>query len=136
MSTTAAAQAVTGSCLCGAVEYAITLPTLWCAHCHCSQCRRFHGAGYVTWVGVAEQQFILTGGEHLLRWYESSPGAGRGFCGRCGSSLLFRSRQWPGEMHVTLASLHAEIDRQPHINTYFSTHVSWMPVDQDLPCKG
>ena len=30
------AQRVPGACLCGAVRFTITLPTLFCAHCHCT----------------------------------------------------------------------------------------------------
>lgn len=48
---------IEGGCLCGAVRYVITLPTKWCAHCHCSMCRRAHGAAFVTWAGVPSQSF-------------------------------------------------------------------------------
>jgi len=126
---------VRGGCLCGAVRYVITLPTLWCAHCHCSQCRRFHGAGYVTWTGVPEDRFQVAQGQEHLRWYQSSAEAQRGFCGQCGSSLLFRSQRWPGEMHITVASLEGEIDQKPQANVFYSTHVDWVPVDTGLPCK-
>lgn len=44
-----AAQA---QCLCGDITLAATLPSLWAAHCHCSLCRRAHGAAFVTWVGM------------------------------------------------------------------------------------
>ena len=47
-----AADTVTGGCLCDAVRFRITLPTLFCAHCHCSMCRRPHGAAFVTWTAV------------------------------------------------------------------------------------
>ena len=36
---------VTGGCFCGAVGFTLALPSKWCAHCHCSMCRRVHGAG-------------------------------------------------------------------------------------------
>ena len=54
-----------GGCLCGAVRFEITLPSKWCAHCHCSMCRRAHGAGVVTWFGVPEDRFRITAGEEL-----------------------------------------------------------------------
>ena len=46
-----------GACLCGQVRFAIVPPTKWCAHCHCTMCRRAHGAAFVTWIGVPEAQF-------------------------------------------------------------------------------
>ena len=123
---------VTGGCLCGAVEFELKLPSEWCAHCHCSMCRRAHGAGYVTWAGFKSDHFILRKGDHHLRWYESSPGARRGFCSTCGSTMLFESERWPGETHVALACLHGPIDREPQANAFYDTHVGWMPIDDGL----
>lgn len=123
-----------GGCLCGAVRFTVAGPTKWCAHCHCTLCRRAHGAAFVTWVGVAEEFFRLDA-EESLRWFESTPGAFRGFCERCGSTLLFRSGRWPGEMHVTRAAFDAEIDRSPAGHAYYSTHVDWATVDDGLPAR-
>ena len=125
-------RTVTGSCLCGAVSFELKLPSKWCGHCHCSQCRRAHGAGYVTWVGFESDHFLLKRGDHHLEWYESSPGARRGFCRQCGSSMLFESDRWPGETHVALAIIEGPIDREPTGNAFFDTHVDWMPIDRSL----
>jgi hypothetical protein len=123
-----------GGCLCGAVRFTVTGPTKWSAHCHCTLCRRAHGAAFVTWVGVAEENFRLDA-DPTLRWFESTPGAYRGFCDRCGSTLLFRSGRWPGEMHVTRAAFDGDIDRSPAGHAYYSTHVDWAKVDDDLPVR-
>ena len=76
----------TGGCLCGDVRFTVTWPSLWVAHCHCTLCRRAHGAAYVTWFGMAEDRARIDDAAGSLRWYPSSPGAERGFCARCGSS--------------------------------------------------
>jgi hypothetical protein len=123
---------INGSCLCGAVEFSAALPSKWCAHCHCSLCRKAHGAGYVTWVGFEAGQVSFTRGEDQLSWYESSPGAQRGFCQQCGSSLFFRSENWAGELHIALACINDPIDRQPQANVFFDSHVDWMPIDTRL----
>lgn len=125
-------QSVTGGCLCGAIKFTAKLPTKWCAHCHCSMCRREHGAGYVTWVGFDDQQVELTHSNNALSWYESSPGAERGFCSHCGSSLFFRSNSWAGELHIALGCINDAIDRQPQANVFFDRHVDWMPIDDRL----
>jgi hypothetical protein len=121
-----------GSCLCGAVAFSMQLPSKWCAHCHCSMCRKAHGAGYVTWVGFEQEQVTFDRGCGQLGWYESSPGAQRGFCRQCGSSLFFRSEKWAGELHIALGSINDEIDRQPQANVFFDKHVAWMPIDDSL----
>jgi len=121
-----------GSCLCGAIEFSASLPSKWCAHCHCSICRRAHGAGYVTWVGFEQDQVNFSHGKDHLNWYESSPGAQRGFCRQCGSTMFFRSKKWPGELHITLACINGVIDRRPQANVFFDKHVNWMPIDESL----
>lgn len=121
-----------GSCFCGAIRFSATLPSKWCAHCHCSMCRKAHGAGYVTWVGFEADQVRITCDEDILTWFDSSAGAQRGFCGKCGSSLFFRSERWAGELHIALACMDEPIDRQPQANVFFDEHVDWMPVDNAL----
>ena len=121
-----------GSCFCGAIRFSATLPSKWCAHCHCSMCRKAHGAGYVTWVGFEADQVRITCDEDILTWFDSSAGAQRGFCGKCGSSLFFRSERWAGELHIALACMDEPIDRQPQANVFFDEHVDWMPVDNTL----
>ncbi len=123
---------ISGSCLCGAINFSANLPSKWCAHCHCSLCRKAHGAGYVTWVGFEQERVSFTRGEDHLTWYESTPGAQRGFCRQCGSSLFFRSKQWAGELHIALGCIDDAIDRQPQANVFFDKHVAWMPVDETL----
>ena len=128
-------QEVVGGCLCGAVRFAAELPSLWCAHCHCTQCQRYHGAPLVTWVGFQRSKFRITVGESCLRWYCSSAPAKRGFCDKCGSSFLFQSERWPDEMHVSLTNLQDPIDRQPEGHVHFDSHVDWLELADDLPRK-
>lgn len=125
-------ESVSGGCLCGAIRFEAKLPSKWCAHCHCSMCRRAHGAGFVTWVGFESDHFLLKSGDHHLQWYESSPGARRGFCSTCGSSMLFESSRWPAETHVALGSIEDPIDRKPQANSFFDEHVDWAPIDEAL----
>jgi hypothetical protein len=125
-------QTASGSCLCGVVRFHLTLPSKWCAHCHCSMCRKAHGAGYVTWVGFEASHFTLDAGAGALQWYASSRGAERGFCNQCGSTMMFRAERWPGELHVTLASFDDPIDRKPQANAFHDSHVDWMPIDDAL----
>ncbi len=125
-------SSLTGRCLCGAVRFEILPPTKWCAHCHCSLCRRAHGAAFVTWFGVERAQFAMTSGEEQLVWFHSSPPARRGFCGRCGSTLFFEGERWPDEIHIALAHMESPIDRAPAAHVFYDTHVDWFEVSDDL----
>ncbi|MBT8143892.1 MAG: GFA family protein [Gammaproteobacteria bacterium] len=117
-----------GGCLCGTIRFQFELPTLWCAHCHCSLCRRAHGAGVVTWVGVASTGFVITTGEESLTRYRSSTEALRSFCSQCGSTLFFESQKWPGEVHVALANVSTAIDRLPARHVFTENHADWIPL--------
>jgi hypothetical protein len=129
---------VLGACLCGDLRFAAALPSKWVAHCHCSMCRRAHGAGVVTWLGAEAAQCRIEDPQGRLQWYTSSPGAERGFCGRCGSTLFFRSARWPGELHVVVANLLDAPDRRPQVHVFWDEHVDWLRLDPDdgLPRKG
>ena len=126
-------SAVTGACLCGAVRFRVTLPTSFCAHCHCSMCRRNHGAGYVTWVGVPRGQLELLEGGDALVTYASSDAGTRKFCGRCGTSLFCENTHHPERVDVPLANLDGPIDRDPQLHAYFDCRAPWVEVGDALP---
>ncbi|HEY0511326.1 MAG TPA: GFA family protein [Thermoanaerobaculia bacterium] len=126
---------VAGHCYCGAVKVLITLPVKGCVHCHCVACRQAHGAPVVTWLAVLRERFQLAGREHL-RWYQDTPTSKRGFCGRCGSPMLFVADRWPDEVHVTRICIFtdveiAEIAPRAHIS--YDQHVDWFPFEDSLP---
>jgi hypothetical protein len=83
-----AAPQATGHCLCGAIRYRVFAPLRPASACHCSQCRRQHGALGVYTGGLPVESVVIEGAEHL-RWYQSSA-ARRGFCSRCGSKLFWQ----------------------------------------------
>ncbi len=123
-----------GGCLCGAVRFRVRLPSRWVAHCHCSRCRRAHGAAFVTWLAVAGDGFALDpGAETALAWHASSPEGQRGFCRQCGSPMLFRGGLWADEVHVAAATLDDGPDRLPQAHGFWDTHVPWTMADPDLP---
>lgn len=129
-------EVMTGRCLCGAVRFRVTPPTLWSAHCHCTLCQRAHGAAFVTWVGAASDRSEILEQEHGdLVWYHSSEQAERGFCRRCGTTLFFRSSRWPGELHCTRASFEGAVDREPAAHAFWETHVAWFPFEDELAKK-
>jgi hypothetical protein len=127
---------VPGACLCGAVRFEIRLPPMFCAHCHCSICRRGHGAGYVTWVGAFADGFRLLAGENHLVRYRSSDHGTRSFCGICGSTLFFTSAHDPGRIDVVLANLQGEADLRPQFHAYFGDRAAWVEVNDGLPRLG
>lgn len=121
-----------GSCYCGSVKFMIDLPVKGCVHCHCLNCRRAHGAALVTWVAVTIESFKVAGRENL-KWFQSSLHSRRGFCTHCGTHLLYMSTHFPGDVHVTRASLVGDVDIPIKAHLHFDQHVDWFPFDDDLP---
>lgn len=123
-----------GRCLCGAVRFQADTPSRFVSHCHCENCRRAHGAAYVTWMGIPEARFRWTRGEgEELRHYPTETGAVRSFCGTCGSSLLYRSPRWEDEVHIAVGTLTGDPDRPPKAHVYADRAPEWSSFADSLP---
>lgn len=125
---------VKGSCFCGAVAFEIELPTLFCGHCHCSMCRRPHGASFVTWTAVPPERLKITAGGAQIATYQSSEQGVRRFCRTCGSQLFCQVE--PEAVDVALAALHGPIDRTPEAHYYYDSRAEWTEINDDLPKLG
>lgn len=123
---------MTGSCHCGGVRFKLTPPTEFVSHCHCADCRRTHGAAFVTWTAVPRERFAFLSGEELLTGYWSSDKVCWKFCSRCGSSLLYESREAPHKIYATVGNLD-EVDRLPDSHVSFEESPAWLAGSHELP---
>jgi len=78
---------LTGSCLCGDVAFEVDGPVEALGHCHCSMCRKSHGAPFASFAAAPKSSFRWLRGTENVRRYASSASADRAFCGQCGSAL-------------------------------------------------
>jgi hypothetical protein len=131
-----AAQVVSGSCSCGCVRFEASMPSIVCAHCHCTMCRRAHGAAFVTWFSILKTQLRITAGESGLVRFQSSDHGTRSFCGTCGSSLFFESTHDAERVDIPLANMDGPIDREPQIHVFSDRHVAWVTLGDSLPRLG
>jgi len=76
---------VHGSCLCRSVAWEARKPFERMSHCHCSMCRKSHGAPFATYVAADAAGFRWLRGEDCIVGYRSSEQPARCFCERCGS---------------------------------------------------
>lgn len=76
-----------GSCLCGAVTFAVAGDLPAPTACHCSKCRK-HTGHYEAGTDMPRAALSLSGADRLT-WYQSSENVRRGFCSVCGASLFF-----------------------------------------------
>jgi hypothetical protein len=84
----------------------------------------------VTWVVMADTGFEIVTGK--ITWYESSPGTERGFCSICGTTMFFRSKRCPGEIHIARANLLGELDIRPAYHVFYDQRAGWWSTDDKL----
>ena len=119
-----------GTCLCGTVRFAVD-EVRDMAHCHCSMCRKHHGAAFATMARVASEGFRWTAGEEAIVRYESSPGFHRSFCGTCGSSLPERSPS--GGWFVPAGLFIGDPGVRPVVHIFRASKAPWHAITDELP---
>jgi hypothetical protein len=121
-----------GSCLCGAVRYAIrgALGPIVC--CHCDQCRKASGSAYAMNASVPAASFSFASGEALVARFESSPGTFRCFCSRCGSPVAKLEAGRPDEVRIRLGTLDGDPGARP-IGRIFVASAPWTVPADGLP---
>lgn len=119
-----------GRCLCGAVRYRITGGAIASTRCHCRSCRLASGAPALAWVVVSVDALRHDGVAPVE--FESSPGVFRGFCGRCGTSLTWRSIERPATIDVTTATLDEAASFAPTREIWIEHKLPWDTTDHAL----
>ncbi len=121
-----------GGCMCGAVRYEVTGESFGVAHCHCNSCRKHNGGPVVTLAGYNKDQVTFSGDERKM--YESSPGVGRAFCGKCGTPLT-----WEGESGgAYIFEFHISTFDNPDAlvptgHSFDAERIAWFDIADNLP---
>ncbi len=88
-----------GTCLCGACKFTATLPDNMAGVCHCGMCRKWSGGMFISTSCAGTAEFE-TGAP--VKTYQGSDWGERVFCGECGSTLMWQSR----DKSTQYASIH------------------------------
>lgn len=127
-------EVLEGGCLCGAIRYRLTGPSLFVSQCCCRDCQKATGTGHTTIVGVDRRQLAVDGSPAS---YTSAGDTGgevtRHFCGTC-AGRLYTSGTLPGDcVMVQAGSLDDPDAVSPQSVIYMKDAVSWDRFDPDLP---
>jgi len=123
-----------GSCLCGALKYSVDKIENEMAHCHCTMCRKFHGAAFATFGEAISENFHWISGIDNLKEYVGFNGTKRLFCGNCGSSLAFVPSNDSGKLvEFSLGTLDSEIPNKPDAHIFTNYSACWNRVADGLP---
>jgi hypothetical protein len=121
-----------GSCLCGAVTFVVNDFNNSAANCHCTMCRKFHGAAYGTLVGVSGLQWIS--GRDDLKEFIALNGTIRTFCSECGSSIGFRVKGASfSEMELAIATFDSDKPVVVDAHIYTDYKANWCHLQDELP---
>ena len=124
---------VKGSCLCGQIRYRINGPLTGTLNCHCTMCRKAHGAAFRTRAAVKTEDFEWLAGEHLLTRYQSSPGLHKTFCSVCGSNLVTIIDSSPEWLGFPLGTLDDDPGVKPKFHVFVGSKAPWHDITDDLP---
>ncbi len=122
----------TGSCLCGGVQFSVKNFSAQAANCHCTMCRKFHGAAYGTLVSVGGLEWLL--GKDLLKEFVAENGTTRTFCMTCGSSLGFRVKGEPIEqIELAISTFNCDIPVTVNAQIYTDDKANWCKLNSEIP---
>jgi hypothetical protein len=122
-----------GSCLCGRVRYEVRGPLGRISHCHCTMCRKAHGAAFGTYARVKRSDFAWLSGADAIVAYRSSPEVTRTFCGTCGSTLQFIHASRPEGFALAVGTLDDDPGTRPALHIFTASKAPWYEIADDLP---
>ena len=129
-------MAITGSCLCGNIQYEFDNAPAMTGVCHCKNCQRQAGSAFSTLAAVAKDDFRITSGEPKL--YEDPDTRGgnivqRFFCGDCGSPIYSALPDQPDAIYLKTGTLDDTSSWQPMFHVWCETKQNWVELDESVP---
>lgn len=127
-------QTLTGSCLCGALQYTVTGEPARFFHCHCSRCRKSSGSGHASNLFVNNGTLTWTGDTSGIRFYKipEAQRFTRTFCEHCGGPLP----RLVAEMNVVFipaGTLDVEPNIAPQGRIFVGSKTSWSCGGDEIP---
>ena len=119
-----------GACLCGSVKFEVNGPLTDVIYCHCEQCRKTSGHYFAATSCMREHLDITV--DDGLQWYQSSPEAKRGFCDRCGSSVLWDFHDAPS-VSIAPGCLDLPTGLRAVAHIFVADASDYYTIDDDLP---
>jgi hypothetical protein len=98
---------LTGSCLCGAIRYEVSIAITELRQCHCGDCQKASGAGGSVNAMIPSSGFRITQGtpRRFTKTADSGRTLHRFFCGECGSPIFSRREILPEVTSLRIGTL-------------------------------
>jgi hypothetical protein len=124
---------LSGSCLCGKIQYEIDGEPRWMYQCHCGKCRAATGGAFATNIIVDTRKFRITAGGEALSRFESSPAKFRYFCSGCGSPIYSHGERTAHVVSVRCGSLKEDPGLRPSYHAFVASRAPWTEIRDELP---
>jgi hypothetical protein len=124
---------ITGRCECGSIHFKVDGEVTDFSHCHCSQCRRMHGAAFASFAGVYRKDYTLLSGENDISLYNSSESHERYFCRVCGSNILVYLKSEPEFLYLSLGAVDGKPSLPPAYHIFVGSKAPWHTITDDFP---
>lgn len=125
---------VSGSCLCGHVQFEAKGPFVDFRYCHCERCQKSTGGAATVnlWVPKENLKFISGEKDTTLFLHPTADNYGRRFCNKCGGAVPKLARD---EQHMLIpgGTLDADPQIKPRSNIFWKLRASWDTCDHGLP---
>ena len=122
-----------GHCECGCIKFIVDGDINQLSHCHCSQCRRLHGAAYDTFARVASVQFRYLSGADVLKEYASSSDLKRIFCGACGSNIMVTANYEPNYLYLAMGVIDENPITPEAYHIFVDSKAPWHTITDGAP---
>jgi len=119
-----------GSCLCGAVRFAVDQPLPPADACHCSQCRKQSGHYWAS-TDVPKEAVSIEGQENIT-WHQASEKVRRGFCATCGSFLFWEPVN-SNKIAIAAGAFDEPTGLSLHSHIYVADKGDYYELDDGLP---
>ena len=126
---------IKGSCLCGAIGFALRGGLHAVRFCHCDNCRKFAGTSPATWAMADARQLVVSKQDSPIGRFNSGRGI-RCFCSTCGSPVWFESIDFPDVVGIPLGVLDSANLPSPEMHLWVDSKPSWCVILDDLPRHG
>ena len=122
---------MTGSCLCGAIRYEVSVPISELRACHCRDCQKASGTGGTVNAMIPSSAIRITRGEpkRFTKVADSGRTLHRYFCGDCGSPLYSRRELTPENTSLRIGTLDAAPPMRITQNIWTNSARPWAHID-------
>ncbi len=122
---------LTGTCQCGGVRIAVTVPFLRVTSCHCTTCKKISGGGGTASGRARTSDVRILEGRELITTYQPDEGSAKSFCSRCGTNLF--GGGWPDTefTSVRLSALDEPFEGPLEAHSYVRSLAPWETLPDD-----